>query len=77
MSSRFSNLLVEPLAMLVALVVLAAQLIVGGCLLTNRFVRPARPQGLRWRATSSALMVDPAAIAAAWISGSISDAVSK
>ena len=42
----FSDVLVEPLAMLVALVVLAAQLIVGGCLLTNRFVRPALRAGI-------------------------------
>ena len=39
--SWFSDVMVEPLAMLVAWVVLAAQLIIGGCLLTNRFVRPA------------------------------------
>ena len=37
----FSDVLVEPLAMLVAWGVLVAQLIVGGCLLTNRGVRPA------------------------------------
>jgi len=42
----FSDGLVEPLAMLVAWGVLAAQLVVGGCLLTNRFVRPALWAGI-------------------------------
>ncbi len=42
----FSDVLVEPLATLVALGVLAAQLVIGGCLLTNRFVRPALWAGI-------------------------------
>lgn len=42
----FSDVLVEPLALVVAWAVLVTQLIIGGCLLTNRSVRPALWAGI-------------------------------
>ncbi len=42
----FSDVLVEPLALVVACAVLVAQVMIGGCLLTNRYVRPALWAGI-------------------------------